>query len=150
MLRNARLLGSCRNRENVMCKPPVTTCTLIVICTAPLLWPLSLPRLYTANHICWAHTRILFGTVRNIHHSVQDLTCIPYQPNVPKSVWNLARLEWSDVVKTDWWLHIVTDIAECIETFKFRIWSHNKLQFLPTGLHSQTNLLFTVRVRRIW
>jgi len=40
--------------------------------------------------------------------------------NVHKSVWKLARLEWSDVAKTDWWLHFVTDSEECIETFKFR------------------------------
>jgi len=30
-----------------------------------------------SEHICWAH--ILFGTVRNIPHAVQDFTFIPYQ-----------------------------------------------------------------------
>ena len=32
-----------------------------------------------SEHICPAHTSILLGTVRNIHHAVQEITYIPYQ-----------------------------------------------------------------------
>jgi len=70
--------------------------------------------------------------------------------NVHKSVWKLDGFERSDVAKTDWWVLVVTDIAECIETFKLWFWSHNKLQFLHSCLHSQNNLLFTLTVRRFW
>jgi hypothetical protein len=46
--------------------------------------------------------------------------------NVHRSVWKLARLERSDVAKTDWWLLIATDIAEYLETFELIIWSHRR------------------------
>ena len=61
--------------------------------------------------------------------------------NVRKSVWKLARLKRSHVAKTDWWLLIVTDIAEYLETFKLRIWSHKETEISAHCLHSQTILL---------
>ena len=92
------------------------------------------------EHICWAH--ILFGTKRKISITLlRTLRALCIKQNVHKSVWKLARLERSDIANTYWWLLIVTDIAESLEKFKLRIWSHKKLQFLHTRLHSQTILL---------
>jgi len=97
-----------------------------------------------ADHIYGSYVFEISITLFKILHAFR------IKQNVHKSVWKLDTLERSDVAKTDWWLLVGTDIAECLVTFMLRIYSHNKLQFLHSCLHSQTDLLFTVTVRRFW